>query len=200
MSKFFKSTLASSIGLAILGVLLFFQSEVTIVSISYVIGAILIAIGVLAALKFVNNVKKEVKDEMNLVYGVVTVILGVIVICNPKAIGSIIPLIIGIIIVLSSATKLQYGIELKKNDNNLWKSTMIISIITMIVGIVLIFNPFKGAEFIAKIMGVLIFAYAVLDIITTISIHKTIKTLHKAIADSVTEAEVVEEKSDKEEE
>ena len=77
---------------------------------------------------------------------------------------------------------------------------MIISIITMIVGIVLIFNPFKGAEFIAKIMGVLIFAYAVLDIITTISIHKTIKTLHKAIADSVTEAEVVEEKSEKEEE
>ncbi len=200
MSKFFKSTLASSIGLAILGVLLFFQSEVTIVSISYVIGAILIAIGVLAAMKFVNNVKKEVKDEMNLVYGVVTVILGIIVICNPKAIGSIIPLIIGIIIVLSSATKLQYGIELKKNDNNLWKSTMIISIITMIVGIVLIFNPFKGAEFIAKIMGVLIFAYAVLDIITTISIHKTIKTLHKAIADSVTEAEVVEEKSEKEEE
>ncbi len=198
MGKFFKSTLISSIGLAILGILLFFQSEVTIVSISYVIGAILVAIGVIAGLKFVDNRKKEVKDEMNLVYGVVTVILGIIVICNPKAIGSIIPLVIGIVIVLSSAMKLQYGLDLRKNENNLWKSTTIVSIITMVVGIVLIFNPFKGAEFIAKIMGVLIFIYALLDITTTISIHKTIKNLHKAIEDSVTDAEVVEEKKEEE--
>ncbi len=197
MGKFFKSTLISSIGLAILGVLLFFQSEITIVSISYVIGAILVAIGVLAILKFVNNMKKEVRDDMNLIYGIVTIILGIIVICNPKAIGSIIPLVIGIVIVLSSATKLQYGLELKKNKNDLWKSTVIISIITMIVGVVLIFNPFKGAEFIAKIMGVLIFLYAILDIVTTALIHKTIKTLHQAIADSVSEAEVVEEKEEK---
>ena len=66
MSKFLKSSLFSSIGLAILGILLFFQSEVTIVSISYVIGAILVAIGVLALLKFINNYKKN-KNELDIV-------------------------------------------------------------------------------------------------------------------------------------
>ena len=38
MSKFFKTSVFSAIGLAILGILLVFESELTIVSISYVIG------------------------------------------------------------------------------------------------------------------------------------------------------------------
>jgi uncharacterized membrane protein HdeD (DUF308 family) len=50
MNKVFKSSLFSSIGLAILGLLLIFQSEITIMSISYIVGAILVALGTLATI------------------------------------------------------------------------------------------------------------------------------------------------------
>ena len=196
LSKLIKSSVISSIGLAILGVLLFFESEATIVSISYIIGGILIAIGVLGVMRFINSLKKE-KQDLELVYGIVTVILVIIVISNPKAIASIIPFAIGILIVISSSTKLQYSLELKKEKNDLWTTTMILSIITMICGILLIFNPFKGAELIMKIVGVIIFVYAILDIISTISIKRTVKKIHTAIEESVvTEAEIVEEEKE----
>ena len=151
MSKFLKSSLLSSIGLAILGALLFFQSELTIVSIAYIIGAILIAIGTLALLKFFNNYNTESKNELDVVYGTVTIILGVIVINNPKGVASVIPFVLGILIVITSATKLQYALDLKKRKNDLWKSTIIISIITLLCGVILVINPFAGAKFITKI-------------------------------------------------
>ena len=195
MSKFLKSSMFSSIGLAFLGVLLFFQSELTIISISYVIGGILVAIGVIALLKYINNLNKNIKNELDIVYGIGTVILGIIVISNPKTIASIIPFILGILIVVSSATKLQYSIELKKTNNELWLSTMILSIMALLCGIVLIFNPFSGAEFITKVVGILLFVYAILDIFSTLRIKKTVKTISKELDTKVVEAEVIEDKT-----
>lgn len=199
MSKFFKSSILGSLALVILGILLIFQSEATIISISYIIGGILVAIGVLAILKYLKNSKSQINSGLDMVYGVVTVILGVIVISNPAAIASIIPFVVGFIIIINSARKLQYSIELKNNENELWKSTMIIAFITTICGVVLVINPFKGVVFITKIVGILITLYSVLDIISTITIKNTLKEIHSAIEETITDAQVVDEKTTKKE-
>ncbi len=196
MSKFLKSSIISAIGLAILGILLVFESELTIVSISYVIGAILVAIGTIAILNFVNDMKKNVKNELNIVYGIGMVVLGIIVISNPKGVASIIPFILGVLIIINSAAKLQYSLELKKDNNKLWNSTMIMALITLLCGLLLVFNPFSGAEFITKVVGVLLFIYAVTDIISSLRIRKTVKNIQKVIENNtVKEAEVIEDKT-----
>ena len=59
MEKIFKSSLLNSIALIILGLLLIFQSEVTIVSISYVIAAVIIMVGVVAGLRYIKNFKED---------------------------------------------------------------------------------------------------------------------------------------------
>lgn len=195
MSKIFKTSILGSLALIILGLLLIFQSEATIISLSYVIGGVLIAIGTLAILKFLQGKKNNGKNDLDIVYGVVTIILGVIVISNPHAIASIIPFIVGFIIIINSANKLQYSLELKRNENNLWKSTMILAFITTICGVVLVLNPFKGAEFITKLVGILILIYAILDIVSTITIKNTVKQIHNAIEETIVDAHVVEEKT-----
>ena len=196
MTNFFKSSIISSLGLAILGILLIFYSEVTIVSISYIIGAILVAIGVVALLKYIRSFSSGTQNGLDIVYGIVTVILGIIIITNPKEIAGIIPFVVGIVIIISSANKLQYSFELKRDNNDLWKSTMFLSIITMLCGILLIFNPFKGAVFITKIVGILILLYAVLDLISTIAIKRSIKNI-KGKVEKIVEADVIEEKPKK---
>lgn len=192
MQKFFRSSLVTSIVLMILGVLLILQSEVTIITISYIIGTLLIALGAIAIIKFVKNVNSITREDLDIVYGTVTIILGVIVIYNPEAIASIIPIIIGIGIVISSATKLQYAIELKENLSSQWKTTMIISIISAICGVILICNPFKGAVVIMQIIGGFIIVYSILDIISTITIKKNVTAIHNALDGKVEDVEVIE--------
>ena len=191
MNKIFKSSILGALALVVLGILLIFESEATIVTISYVIGGILVAIGVLALLKFYKEVKENDDTGMDVVYGIISVILGIVVISNPKAVASIIPIVMGLIIILNSGTKLQYSIELKKSNNNLWKSTMILSLISTLCGVLLIFNPFKGAAFLTKLIGFLILLYAILDIISTITIKNTVKKIKTAINDGIEEAKVI---------
>jgi len=207
MTKLLKSSIWSSIALVILGFLLIFYSEVTIISISYVIGGILIAIGVIALLKYISNINKDIKNEIDIVYGIGTIILGIIVICNPKAIASIIPFILGILIVINSTAKIDYSFKLRKNKNNLWVSTLIVALVALICGVLLIFNPFAGAEFITKVIGIILVVYAILDIVSTIRISKELKETFgkvkedkKKLKDTVVEAEVVEDNTKNKEE
>lgn len=198
MKKFFRSSLITSIILIALGLLLIFQSEMTIMSISYVIGGVLITIGVLAIIKFIQNTNNTSKSELDIVYGIVSVILGIIVIKNPKAIASIIPAILGISIIISSATKLQYAFELKANGNHLWKITMFISIISTLCGIVLLFNPFKAISYFTKVVGIFIVIYALLDMVSTYTIKRNVKVFYKTIENDIMEAQVVKEEDDTE--
>ena len=197
MSRFFKSSIISSLALVALGILLIIESEATIITISYVIGGFLIALGVIAILKYFHSASRIDDSKLDIIYGVVCVILGVIIITNPQAIASIIPFIIGFIIIVNSATKLQYSLELKKEGNDLWVSTLIVSVIMTLCGVVLIFNPFKGAVFITRMVGIFILIYAVLDIVSTLIIKKNLNIIKEAIEESVTEAEIVEEKKEK---
>ena len=197
MNKIFKSSILGALALVVLGILLIFESEATIVTISYVIGGILVAIGVLALLKFYKEVKENDDTGMDLVYGIISIILGIVVISNPKAVASIIPIIMGLLIILNRGTKLQYSIELKKNNNNLWKSTMILSLISTLCGVLLIFNPFKGAAFLTRLIGFLILLYAILDIISTMAIKNTVKKIKTAINDGIEDAKILEVKEKK---
>lgn len=195
MKKFFRSSLISSIILMIIGVLLILQSEITIITISYLIGTLLIAMGAIAIIKFIKNINNVAREELDIFYGVVTIILGVIVVYNPEAIASIIPIIIGIGIIINSATKLQYAIELRESLNNQWKTTVVISIISAVCGVILICNPFKGAVVIMQIIGGFIVAYSILDIVSTITIKKNVAAIHNAIDGNINDAEVVDEEN-----
>lgn len=195
MKKFFRSSLISSIILMIIGVLLILQSEITIITISYLIGTLLIAMGAIAIIKFIKNINNVAREELDIFYGVVTIILGVIVVYNPEAIASIIPIIIGIGIIINSATKLQYALELRKSLNKQWKTTVVISIISAVCGVILICNPFKGAVVIMQIIGGFIVAYSILDIVSTITIKKNVAAIHNAIDGNINDAEVVDEEN-----
>lgn len=204
MQNFFKSSMVTSALLAALGILLIFESEVTISTISYIVGGVLVAAGTFAFLRYLKTNQKGLEmSELDILYGIVTIIVGILVIKNPHVIASIIPLILGIAIVISSASKLQYAFDLKSENNDLWKTTMAIAAVSAVFGIVLIFNPFAGAVLIMRIVGIFILAYAVLDIISTLIIKKNVSEFTSSITpikqETVVEAEVISEEKVEEE-
>lgn len=193
MERYFKSSILTSTLLFCLGILLIFESEVTVLTISYVVGSILVAAGTFGLIRYVSVNKKGFDaSELDLLYGIVTIILGILIITHPQAIASIIPIILGIAIIISSASKIQYAFNLKNNDNELWKTTMAIAIISTICGIVLLFNPFAGVLLLMRIVGIFIVIYSILDIISTYIIKKNVEEFKSIAREDFTEAEVVE--------
>lgn len=202
MKRIYRSSLLTSIVAAFVGLMLIIASTEIIIAISYSVGAVLIALGVIGIISYIRELNTEESDQLDLVYGLVTIILGAIVIQNPTAIASIIPIVFGLVMIISSSIKINYALNLKSKDNDLWKSTLILSLLTTLCGVLLIFRPFEGADLIAKIIGAIILSYAILDIISTITIKRNIKKLHKEIkesVESVVDAVVIDDEEEKKE-
>ena len=162
-------SLISSAVILVLGLLLFFKSSATLMGISYVLGGIIIAIGVLAIIKFISNDHSDVSNQLNIIYGIICIISGIFFIEKPEIIGSIIPLVMGVGIIISSSLKIQQSFNFK-NMNSSW--SFLTALLSLICGVILLFNPFKGAVLITRIIGIFLVIYAALDICNAIIFQK----------------------------
>ena len=177
-NKIFYSTLASSVIFFCFGLILFLKPEMTINSISYLLGGILIIVGFINFVKYVLDNDKVVRSfDIDLVYGIIGMVAGMVLILNPTAIATIIPFILGMIIVIGSAIKLQYSLVLKQYERSSWKPIFVIAIISLVWGIILMFNPFQGAVVITKMIGIFVMVYAILEFSEVFFFKKNLKML-----------------------
>ena len=181
MKSLVKSSYITSSILILLGLVLVVKSEETLKVISYLVGGVLITLGIVAFIKFFKNSEKNVPDNFDIIYGIVTIVFGIFVIFNDKLVASIIPFALGAWILFKSAFKVAYGFELKGKNNPIWKTTLITSGISALVGIIILFNPFKTASIVFMLIGIALIAYGIMDIISTYQLKKNVADFNSKV-------------------
>ena len=155
-----KYDITSSIVLLILGILLLLVPGEIVTTVIRLFGLIILVIGITSVLNEIK-IKKQSTDFVN---GILIGILGLVFISSPQTIASIIPFILGVWITIKSLFKLQFSYSLKRTSTDYIKP-LVINIIELILGLVLVFNPFKGAEALIRIIGGFMIVYGILDIL-----------------------------------
>lgn len=181
MKSLVKSSYITSSILILLGLVLVVKSEETLKVISYLVGGVLITLGIVAFIKFFKNSEKNIPDNFDIIYGIVTIVFGIFIIFNDKLVASIIPFVLGAWILFKSAFKVAYGFELKGKNNPIWKTTLITSGISALVGIIILFNPFKTASIVFMLIGIALIAYGIMDIISTYQLKKNVADFNSKV-------------------
>lgn len=174
--KMCSMSLTTSLILVIVGFLLLIFPEVILSLISYILGGIVLVNGALTILRYFKENNQNIWN-FDLAYGILCSILALVIIFNPNAIISIIPLILGIWMMISSIFKIQYSLNLRTYHSDKWKLTLILAIITLICGVLLMVNPFSGAVAITKVIGIFIIVYSIIDIIECLTLKKSINKI-----------------------
>lgn len=136
--------------------------------IGILIGVALLAAGIIAIVKYVKE--KATGSSLNLVSGILYSVLGVIIIIYPYSIINLVTICLGVYLVINGLLKLKLSFVLKRITDK-WIGTLIMGIITVILGVILIFNPFAGIT-ITKLAGAFLVVVAVFDLIDTYIIQK----------------------------
>jgi len=179
IKKLFVSSMISSVILIIVGLFLVIRPESTLSLISYVLGGILVIIGTTSLVNYYKD--KNSISTFELTYGILSLIAGLVIILNPKALVSLIPFVLGVWILISSLMKLKYVWDLNDTKNKSWITSLIITILMLILGIILVFNPFSGAVAITRMIGIFVIIYAVLDMVQSSIIKKNVKKAVKKV-------------------
>ena len=179
-----------SIIFILIGSFLLARPEDAIHLVSYALGIILIVWGVISVITFFTDKESQNYLDFGFIVGVFVLIFGIIILVKPDTIASIIPLLLGIWMLINGVTKLSYSLTLNNNKSAL--SSIIISLIIVLLGILLIINPFQGAKKIVQILGISILVYSILDLIECFSIKKILKKVKKIENKNVIDAEYTE--------
>ena len=171
----YKMSMFYSILFAIIGLLLFLDPAGFVVLISYMIGILLLILGINNVLNYSKNRDLAINKTL-LVVGVILFIIGIFLIVKPTFIGKIVPSIIGVCLIINALEKLMYLGYITDKNSEQYMISLISGIIIMIAGIFLLFNPLSGTLIVTQIIGVIIIIYSVMDIIEKTKYKKMFKT------------------------
>lgn len=171
MTGFFKElkkySIITIIVTAVLGVLLISKPDQMIAYTSLIIGVAVILSGVVALINYV--VKKD--SKLPLVMGIIAVISGVIICCAYRQIVSVMIFFMGIILLVGGILDLVNSIDVAKRHYRSWIFTVILSIASIVLGILSIVNPFDTQSKIVQLIGGGFLIFAVLELSAYIQVQ-----------------------------
>ena len=158
-------SLIYSIIFFILGAIVFTRPEIIILFISYVIGGIIIIIGLFKCLKNYLDIKKDnTISSREMISGIVLIIIGLVFILLAGIIEALVRLVIGGWILFSGINRLINSLEIPKK-NNQFIIRLILSFLLIGVGLYTILE----SNLAFKTIGLVLMIYSVIEIIGYIS-------------------------------
>lgn len=134
-----------------------------------VIFAIIILLSGLGYLMSYFTISKESRlFSVDLLFGLVTIISGIMLVVYKKDMINIFPVILGIWIITSNLFKLQLSINLSLFFDNTYLGFVLITILMIIFGLLLIINPFASFMTITVTAGTLLLITEVVNLIESI--------------------------------
>lgn len=168
-----KNMLFSTVLTLILGVVLAFEPEGSIKVITGLIGALFILIGSLQLFDYLKQNKLEKMMSVSLILGLILCGIGIFLFINLESLANFITTLIGITILIKSLFKLQFAFNIKDISDK-WYYNLIVGVIGVILGVVLLVNPFDSAVIFLRIVGILLIIGSIAELIETSLVLKTI--------------------------
>ena len=184
-------SMVTSLLYVILGILLLLFPKIANEVIGYSLGGLLLVSGFLAIAKYFTNHDEVSFLRVELVFGVLSVLFGVLIFLDPLFISSMVVIVLGLWLVVNGTIKIQYALELKNYKQEYWTLALFVGLVIIFSGALVIFNPFESIMTLTMMVAVFIIAYGVLDIMELFLLKKNVDEFVKVVK---VVAEVKEEK------
>ena len=157
----------------IIGAILLKDPEGVLKTVSLIAGIVFLVLGFIKIIKYLKDKSNSNELYLDIVFGLIAIITGLIVIFCTSAIEAIFRIIIGVWIIFTGCTRFALVQSLKQANLKEWVISLILAIIMIGCGLYMIFTP---GTVVAVLGGVMI-AYAVINIVQSIMFMKNSKII-----------------------
>ncbi len=175
VKKYEKYSLVVSILMIIISLFLIFKPMKSLEFIVMVFGITLLIDGFMRIFSYFN-----IEDEMrlmsfDLLEGIMTILAGTLTLVYRQELINVFPVVLGIWIIAKNIIKLQLAINLSTIPDSGWAWLVAASILTIILGIIIIINPFSTIIAITLLSGILLLVTEVCDLVESIYVLVKLK-------------------------
>lgn len=119
-------------------------------------GVILVINGLIHIISYFSTKDDFMIFNFELIQGIISIITGLLFIFQPRIISAFLPFFVGVWIIIESVIKFQVALNLRGIEGTNWIMMLVLSILTAIIGIIIILNPFASAIALTTVCGILL--------------------------------------------
>lgn len=180
----------SAVICVILGIVLLVWPGHSTQVVCMVLGIVLGGFGLIQIILYLATKEKTMVSHSMMMLGVVLAVIGGWIVLKPETIIKAVPMIVGILIVIHGFHNAVQAIDLKKMQYDNWWVALLLSLLTVALGVVLICNPFTIVDTVVRIIGAFLVYDGLSDMWILSRVFKTKKNREKIID---TDAVIVDE-------
>ena len=120
----------------------------------YLLGAALILMGGIQLIVCIRAERIGFYSKFSMLMNIILILLGVWVCIRPDTVLSLVPVIIGIVMLIHGCMDLQFTMDIKHAGSGKWWIALIFALVTLTLGVFLVMHPFLAFEISMLIIGI----------------------------------------------
>lgn len=144
----------SSLLFILLGLVLLLWPDIASTIVCYSLGVLILVFAVFRIISFFTDKKIYFIFNLDLIVGLVAAGIGIFMLLRPDIVISILPFIIGLVLIFSSILDFQKTFLLREYGNKRWISSMVFTCLKLAFGIFMLAAPLFIAETLVRLIGI----------------------------------------------
>jgi uncharacterized membrane protein HdeD (DUF308 family) len=154
ISKAKKASLIVSLATVLLGIVLILWPGSSVELICRILGICVLIFGAAKLIGYFSDDVYRSAFRFDLVLGIFSAILGLVLIFRPDTIISLAHILVGVYVFIEGVFKVQSAVDAKRMGVSGWWALAVGAAVTVIVGLVLVFFPFDAAKTVVRAIGI----------------------------------------------
>ena len=183
-----------SIAYIVIGMMLLIMPQTSLLWICYAFGAVVLITGIVCLIQYARIRGTGFTAPF---------MLGIFTLAKPQVVASFLPIVFGIFIVVDGLSRIGSAIDLAKRKGQKWWVLLLLSIVSVALGILLVLHPFGAAVSVVMVCGILLIVEGAMNLGCILYAAMELRTLDRmanaaasaamsAIGDALDEAEAAE--------
>nr|WP_308632123.1 DUF308 domain-containing protein [uncultured Gemmiger sp.] len=196
-----------SIAYIIIGMMLLIMPQTSLLWICYAFGAVVLVTGIVCLIQYARIRGTGFTAPFMLVGGVITAGLGIFTLAKPQVVASFLPAVFGIFILVDGLSRVGTAIDLAKRKGQKWWVLLLLSVVSVALGVLLVLHPFDAAVSVVMVCGILLIVEGALNLGCVLYAAMELRTLDRmasaaanaalsALGDALDEAEAAADTAD----
>lgn len=168
----------------IMGIALIANPNAAALTICSLLGWIILLSGVVSVIFYLRG-NRSFWEMSGLVLAIIGILLGIFIIRTPGVIVKFLGYLMAGILLIHGINDVREAIEVKGYRDEGWMIALILGVISILFGILIIWNPFSSAAVLMTIIGIALIYDGVTDLLIVLRVARVAKEIKRNFEDDI---------------
>ncbi|MGY6224884.1 HdeD family acid-resistance protein [Faecalibacterium duncaniae] len=151
-----------------LGIFLVMKPGTALNIVCYALGGVVLACAAVQLIRYFVVERGVFQSQLTLISGLVCLALGAFLLLRSDIVVSILPIVFGLFVIFDAIARVQNALDLRRCGYDSWKGFLLLPVLSVVLGVVLIVNPFGAMETLVMAIGVILIVEGAINLLSAL--------------------------------